>query len=121
MGRWVEDTYEDGHKERRYSTFGDDTLSDLGRNAGLAGMILKAGMSFTEKGVSKIKDKVLTDEEKALAAESEPVEKNDGLVMQALKSSGGIGANLADAYSAMHKGDQELKQIGKSLLNRFKK
>lgn len=38
-----------------------------------------------------------------------------------MKNSGGIGAKLADAYSAMHKGDQELKQIGKSLFKKFKK
>jgi len=106
--------------EYKRTAFGDELMGDLAANAGLAGKILKSTTALTGKGVSALKDRILTDEEKAQAALEEEPQK-ESAVMQALRSTGGLGATFADLNAITKKGDTELKQIGKSLLNRLKK
>lgn len=120
MSKLEKITYSDGRVEYRRTSSGDEMLSDLAGNANLAGKILQGGMQLTGKGVSALKDRILTDEEKAQAALEEEPQK-ESAVMQALRSTGGLGAAFADLNAITKKGDAELKQIGKSLLNRLKK
>lgn len=112
--------YEDGHIEYRTTCFGDELMEDLAENAGLAGKILQGVTVMTGKGVSKLKDKVLTEEEKA-QAELETVPQKESAMMQMIRNSGATGAAYADLTAITKKGDQELKQIGKSLLKKFLK
>lgn len=120
MSKLEKITYSDGRVEYKRTAFGDELMGDLAANAGLAGKILKSTTVLTGKGVSALKDRILTDEEKAQAALEEEPQK-ESAVMQALRSTGGLGATFADLNAITKKGDAELKQIGKSLLNRFKK
>ena len=120
MSKLEKITYSDGRVEYKRTAFGDELMGDLAANAGLAGKILKGVTTLTGQGVSQLKDKVLTEEEKAQAAlEEEPVKES--AMMQTIRSTGTMGAAFADLNAITKKGDAELKQIGKSLLNKIKK
>jgi len=120
MSKLEKITYSDGRVEYKRTAFGDELMGDLAANAGLAGKILQGATSLTGKGVSKLKEKVLTEEE---LEEAELMSKpyKESAVMQAIRSTGAMGAAFADMNAITKKGDEELKQIGKSLLKKFKK
>jgi len=110
--------YSDGSSEYVRTERGKETLNDLAQNADLAAGILSVGMKATGKGVEALKKKVLSEEELEADAKKEVKES---AVMSALRSTGGMGAMLADSNAAMKKGNEDLKAIGKSLLGRLKK